>query len=62
MLPSFRIWPELSKKVSWASLAQKLSILEVKIGDYLVEFELKYKYIHTYTNEIPTYFLNSKHV
>ena len=31
-LPSFRIWAELSKKVSWASLAQKLSILEVKIG------------------------------
>ena len=25
------IWPELSKKVSWASLAQKLSILEAKI-------------------------------
>jgi hypothetical protein len=31
-LPSFRIQAELSKKVSWASLAQKLSILEVKIG------------------------------
>ena len=26
------IWPELSEKLSWASVAQKLSILEVKIG------------------------------
>ena len=32
-LPSFGIWPELSKKVSWAFLAQKMAILEAKIGD-----------------------------
>ena len=32
MLPSFRIWHELSKKVSWASVASKLWILEAKIG------------------------------
>ena len=32
MLPTFRIWHELSKKVSWASVASKLWILEVKIG------------------------------
>ena len=56
-LPSCGIWPELSKKVSWASLAQKLSILEVKIGGKL-NFQLIFFFclclcLHNWTKIFP---------